>query len=155
MERSASRWFRAALLLQILLLARWLSTEVVDLFPLNDLQARPWNYSPRYEIAVNALQLLGYMALFATGVRLLAALSLLGYVVYLGVEVWTWWVPYLTGASPEWLEWHEQNFSRTVTILPPLNGTPGPDLQHLMLQGITLITIIVSAVALAKMRKLT
>ena len=155
MARSALRWFKAALLVQILLAAYWLALVVVDLYPWNDLRVRAWNYSPRYEIAVNALQLLGYAALFTTGIRLLALLSMLGYAAYLGLQIWTWWLPFLRGATPKWQEFYTQNYAETLKLMPSAMPYPAPDAQHIALQALTLVVIIVTGVALAKMRDLS
>jgi hypothetical protein len=154
MARSALRWFKVALLVQIALVAYWLALEVVDAFPWNDLRVRAWDYSPRYEIAVNVFQLLGYTALFATGIRLLALLSVLGYAAYLGLQIWTWWLPYFQGASPEFQEQYTQNYALTLKLVPAAMPYPAPDAQHIVLQALTAIVLIVSAVTLAKMRDL-
>ena len=151
MARSALRWFKAALLVQILLAAYWLALEVVDLYPWNDLRVRAWDYSPRYEIAVNALQLLGYAALFATGFRPLALLSLLGYAGYLGFQIWTWWLPFFRGASLGWQEFYTQNYAETLKLVPAAMPYPAPDAQHIVLQALTVVVVVVSALALAKM----
>jgi hypothetical protein len=150
----ALRWFKAALLLQILLLAYWLATEVVDLFPWNDLAARPEDYDLRQAIAVNALQQLAYMALFALGVRFFATLSALGYGVYLALQLWTWWVPYMAGADTEWRERYGESFARTLKLLPSDPSHLAPDVQHLTLQLLTLATMFATFMAAARMRYL-
>ena len=104
MAVAALRWFKAALLLQIVLLAYWLAIELVDLHPWNDIGARPANYDLNRSLAANALQQLAYMGVFALGLRLLSFAPALGYAVYLALQIWTWWVPYAAGASAAWAE---------------------------------------------------
>ena len=154
MATSALRWFKAALLVQIALIAYWLALEVVDAFPWNDLRVRSWDYSPRYEIAVNVFQLLGYTALFATGVRLFALLSVVGYAAYLALQLWTWWRPYFQGASPEWQQEYTQNYALTLKLVPAEMPYPAPDAQHIVLQALTAVVLIIALVALTKMREL-
>lgn len=150
----ALRWFKAALLLQLLLLASWLVTEVIDLPPWNDLAARPADYGLRASLAANALQQLAYIAMFVLGVRWLAALSVVGYGLYLVQQLWVWWLPYLMGADAEWQATYARLFSRTLKLLPSDSLHLAPDAQHLTLQVLILATMIVSAKAVAWMRHL-
>lgn len=154
MTVSALRWFKAALVLQTLLLAYWLAIEVVDLFPWNDLASRPADYDLRWSVALNALQLLAYMALFALGIRPLAMLSFLGYAAYLAWQLWVWWKPYVLGAGSERQTLYAQSYSRTLKLLPELGGRFAPDAQHLTLQVLVLLTLIAIAMAIARMRYL-
>jgi hypothetical protein len=154
MTVSALRWFKAAILLQILLLAYWLAIEVVDVFPWNDLASRPVGYDFRWSVAVNALQLLAYMALFAPGVRPLAMVATAGYGVYLALQLWTWWKPFVLGAGGDWQALYASTYSRTLKILPELGSRLAPDAQHLTLQILTLVTLIATAMAVARMRHL-
>ena len=154
MAVSALRWFKAALFLQVLLLGYWLAIEILDLFPWNDLASRPADYDLRASIVLNALQMLVYMGLFALGVRWLATLSVVGYAAYLGVQLWTWWMPYSVGASADWRASYAASFARTLKVLPADRLHPAPDAQHLMLQLLTLATLIATGMAVARMRYL-
>lgn len=150
----ALRWFKAALVVQILLVAYWLTMEVVSLYPWNDIASRGSDYDLRASIAVNALQLLAYTAIFAFGVRPLGILSAVGYGVYLAIQLWLRWKPYLWGADPEWQSRYAQLFSKTIKVLPAYGTHLPPDAQHLTLQGLTLVTLIVTAMAASRMRYL-
>ena len=150
----ALRWFKAALVLQVLLLAYWLTTEVVDLFPWNDLTSRPADYNLRLSIAVNALQLLAYVGLFALGVRPLATFSALGYALFLGLQLWIWWKPYVMGANAEWQVRYAQAFAKTLKLLPTSGAHLAPDANHLTLTLLTLLTLLVTAMAVSRMQYL-
>jgi hypothetical protein len=147
------RWHRLATLLQVVLLAYWVATEVVDLYPLNDLASRPADYDLQASIAVNVLQQLAYMALFAVGLWWTAAAATVGYGVYLGLQLWTWWVPYLTGVAADGADRKLDQFSDTVSVLPVIDGRIGPDLQHLVLQTLTELTVLCSAMAARALRR--
>lgn len=54
--------------------------------------------------------------------------------VWLTLQVFTWWVPYLFGDSAE--QW--DRYAGTVNVLPVLDGRIGPDVQHLVLEVLTL-----------------
>ena len=149
MTVSALRWFKAALVLQILLLAYWLTMEVVDIFPWNDLASRPAGYDLRWSIAINALPMLAYMALFALGIRPLAMLSVVGYAGYLAWQLWAWWKPYVLGAGSDWQALYAASFSRTLKVLPADGTHLPPDAQHLVLQVLTLLTLIATVMAVA------
>jgi hypothetical protein len=154
MTVSALRWFKAALVLQILLLAYWLTMEVVDVFPWNDLGSRPAGYDLRSSIAFNALQLLAYMGMFAFGLRPLAMLSILGYAGYLAWQMWVWWKPYALGAGSAWQGLYSDQFLRTLKILPADSAHLAPDVQHIVLHVLILLVLIAAAVAVSRMRHL-
>jgi hypothetical protein len=154
MAVAALRWFKAALLVQLLLLAAWLVTEVVSLYPWNDLASRPPEYDLAGTVGLNALQLIGYMALFVVGVRWLAILSVVGYALFLVQQLWVWWLPYLMGADAEWQATYGRLFARTLKVLPSDSLHLAPDAQHLALQALTIVTLIASAKAAAWMRYL-
>jgi hypothetical protein len=154
MAVSALRWFKAALVLQVLLLAYWLAMEVLDLFPWNDLQSRPETFDLRHAIAVNALQQLAYMGLFALGIRLIGLISAIGYGAYLALQLWTWWPPYLFGADEAWQARYAESFARTLKVLPSPGNHLAPDAQHLVLQLLTLAVLVATAGSVAKMRHL-
>jgi hypothetical protein len=97
---------------------------------------------------------LGLIALFAFGWRPLAFISLAGYAVYLGLQLWTWWYPWIVGATAEWQAEHQADFSRTLKLIPADAVHIAPDAQHLLLQVLTLVTLIATAMAVARMEHL-
>jgi hypothetical protein len=152
MALSALRWFKAALVLQALLVAYCLATQVLDLFPWNDISAGTGDL--RETIALTVLPQMALIALFALGVRLLALLSLAGYVLYLGLQIWTWWHPWVVGATAEWQAEHQASFSRTLKLVPFDAVHIAPDAQHLVLQALILATVVATAMAVARMEHL-
>jgi hypothetical protein len=147
------RAFRTAQWLQLLLLAYWVTIETVEIFPLNDIRGRVPHYEPATALAVNLLQQIAYMALFAARQWWPALAAALGYAAYLALQLWTWWVPYLFGASPDWQARHSRNFERTLKLLPSSEGHPAPDLQHMLLQLLTVAALIATARAARSLRR--
>jgi hypothetical protein len=154
MTVSALRWFKAALFLQILLLAYWLVIELVSVFPWNDIASLPPGYDLRWSVAINALQMLIYMGLFALGVQTIAMLSVLGYAGYLAWQLWLWWKPYVLGASSDWQSLYAASFARTLKVLPADGTHLPPDAQHLVLHVLILLTLIATVMAVARMQHL-
>ena len=154
MADSALRWFKSAIVLQVVLLAYWLAMEVIDLKPWNDLAARSAAYDLRASIILNALPQLGFVALFAFGVRTIAMLSALGYGVYLAAQLWFWWKPVVWAADADWPQRYAELYSGTIRV-PFTEGLAlAPDAQHLALQALTLATLFTTAMAVARMRYL-
>lgn len=67
--------------------------------------------------------------------------------VILGGEIATWWIPYFFGPSPKWLEIYSKIHRQTITVLPRRGTNPVPNLEHLILMALTVLTTIVSWVA--------
>lgn len=150
----ALRWFKAALVLQILLVAYWLTTEVGNLFPWNDLASRAPDYNLHASIALNALPLIALTGLFALGLRPLAMVSVAGYVLYFIGQVWYWWKPAVLGSENGPPAYNAAAYGRTLKIIPPFSADLPPDANHLTLQVLTLATVVVAAMAVSRMRYL-
>jgi hypothetical protein len=154
MTVAALRWFKAALVLQLLLLGYWLTIEVVHLSPWNDLAARPADYDLGQSIALNALQLVVYSVLFSFGSQALATLALLGFAGYLGWQLWMWWKPFAMGADAAYQAYYAANFSHTLKVIPTLGARIPPDAQHLTLHLLALLVVFATAMAVARMQHL-
>jgi hypothetical protein len=154
MTLSALRWFKAALVLQVLLVGYWLMIQTVDLFPWNDVVSGPASDDLRLSIAIKMLPLLALMAVFALGVPVLGVVSVAGFALYLAVQLWFWWKPYAWGANGEEQAAYAEGFSRTMKVLPTYGTHLPPDTQHIVLHVLILLTLIVSAIAAARMRHL-
>ena len=78
-------------------------------------------------------------------------LSLASYAVWLGLQLWTWWPPYISGASARWAQVYERAFAHSTAILPRWGDHLPPDAMHLVLQ-ILLLGVVVSG-SLTLLRK--
>lgn len=142
-------YYYVALVLQILLFLYFEVTTLVPLFPWNDLS----KYSRKEkftEAIANGLIILLCIGLFATKIKWLMAISVMFYLVFLVMQILTWWMPYLTGIHlkqfPRSL--YESHFKNTIKWLPPVKGHIIPDAQHNVLQLISILTLITSSIAL-------
>src|SRR5690625_2645813 len=109
--------FTWAIIIQILLLIYFEVTTLVNLFPWNDLS----KYSTREKVieatASGIIILLGII-LFATKIKWLMILSVGLWFVHLLMQLFTWWMPYVTGKHltqfPKSL--YDTHFQKTVKI---------------------------------------
>ena len=154
MTLSALRWFKAALVMQLLLVAYWLAIHVVDLSPWNDIAAGPAVDALRMRIAVTVLPLITLAAIFALGLQTLGMLSVAGYAIYLALQLWTWWKPYAWGANADQQAAYAASFAKTLKVLPAYGTHLPPDAQHIVLHVLALVTLLVTAMAVARMRHL-
>ncbi len=63
------------------------------------------------------------------------------------LQITTWWIPYIEGASPEWKTTYAKWFASGVQILPATPDHLPPDANHVVLQVLALIAFAFSAVA--------
>ncbi len=136
---------RLAIALQIVHLLYNQVTTLCDLFPFNGVRF----YSRKERLteaawngAIMAFPAIGYVS----GVPLLMEMGLLCLLVLLCGEIATWWIPYFFGGSPKWVEIYARVHSRTISPLPRRGMNPVPNLEHLILMLLTLLTTIVSFV---------
>jgi hypothetical protein len=110
---------------------------------------------------------------FSFRIKALMGFGLVYYFVLFAIELIIWWVPCLrvpagrwriiynrvlgaltftdpgVDASAQWLEVYNRLHRETITILPDRGNRPAPNLEHVILQGWTLITAVVTAIASA------
>jgi hypothetical protein len=70
--------------------------------------------------------------------------------VWLLLQIRQWWIPYLLGptALHRDLAWYYQHgYAETVKVLPPIGDRPTPDLQHLVLQLLSLLVVVAATIA--------
>ncbi|MBS2969162.1 hypothetical protein J9317_10350 [Metabacillus sp. KIGAM252] len=141
--------FAFSILLQILLFFYFEATTLLNLYPWNDL-AKYTNREKTLEAASNGLVILISMGLFISHIKWLMTISVIFWFIFLIMQLLTWWMPYLTGRHlkqfPKSL--YETHFIRTIKILPRVKDHIVPDAQHNVLQFISLITVIVSALSI-------
>ena len=80
--------------------------------------------------------------------------SLFVYTAWLGLQVTTWWIPYLvTGGSPGWRRIYAHWFSRTFVFLPPIGDHPVPDGAHTVLHLLLVVTVSTTVWAILRHRR--
>ena len=137
---------RAAMALQILLLVYHQVTTLFDFYPFNGVRfytaKEQWQ-----ECAVNGILMVLPIIGFGSRITHLMRFGAVYYFVLLAVELKIWWVPYLFGASEKWRRDHGRIHAGTVTVLPPIKSHPIPNLEHLILQALTVLTAIATLLA--------
>ncbi len=137
-------WLRASLFAQAILA---LYFQVIQWLPLGG-----WNYQPGFtpfgvevihgRAAWQDFLLLGAFTVpfllfwfaYARGLRWLMTLGILGYGIWLALQVKTWWVAYAFGASDARARVYERVFSHSTQVLPSWGRHLPPDGMHLVLQ---------------------
>jgi hypothetical protein len=71
--------------------------------------------------------------------------GVVGYSAWLYLQVQTWWVPYLFGASEHWQEIYHRVFAYSTKILPSYGNHLAPDAMHLTIQ-LFLVLIVTNAI---------
>jgi hypothetical protein len=140
----ARRQFRAALSWQIALAVYM---QLISWIPLGR-----WNYQPCCAPGLQQLRqgALSWSDAIGTGVFLLPLMffwvgmrwqrrwmmwfSLLAITIWVGLQLWTWWPPYLFGASQHWAEVYARAFADSTRILPRRGNHLPPDALHVVLQ---------------------
>lgn len=76
--------------------------------------------------------------------------------VWLALQIRQWWVPYVLGPTPLHRDfaWFAQGgYTDTLTLLPAVAGRPVPDVQHLVLQCLSLaVAVTMTAATLREVR---
>ena len=79
-------------------------------------------------------------------------LAVVATMIWLGLQLVTWWPPYLFGASERWAQTYERAFSQSTPILPRWGNHLPPDAAHFVLQ-VLLSGAVISGVAALVRRK--
>jgi hypothetical protein len=137
---------RLAITLQILLVLYHQASTLFDFFPFNGVR-----FASRREKIAEASVNLVLMSLppigFILRAPLLMKFGLVYYFILFGIECATWWAPYFLGPSPKWLELYNRIHRQTITILPRRANQPAPNLEHLILMALTVLTAIITLLA--------
>ena len=75
------------------------------------------------------------------------------YMLWLVLQIQSWWIPYIWGASDSYMKFYETWFGRTYKFLPAIGSNPIPDALHVIMQLLILAVIITGSVALYKVIK--
>jgi len=139
-------WRGIALGAQAAMLLYFVVDNYVDLYPWNNL-AVGGNQLPSTLMGCIpfALVMLAVYLNIRWGIVIGCAWSY----VWLALQLWTWWVPYVFGLHRDWYVAH--GYEATLKILPVLPNRPTPDLQHNVLQLLSL-AVVVSLTRLAMMK---
>ena len=160
MGTTTNRWREASLLAQITLALYFQAMNWVSL--------GAWNYQPGFEPLARqaadgrlAVADVAYASAFLLPVALylLAAwrrwswlmwIGLVGYSVWLALEIVGWWIPYAFGASAEWMATYQRVFSQSTQLLPSFGRHLAPDGLHIVLD--LLVAIVVAMIAIDRVR---
>ncbi len=150
------KYLRISLVTQLLLAVYF---QVINWFPLG-----LWNYQPGFtplfssavsgriewgDVGVVSAFLLPVLLFFLAYSRRWTWLmwaGTAGYGVWLYLEMQTWWIPYLFGASEQWQEIYHRVFAHSTQILPSFGNHLAPDGMHLTIQ-LFLFVIVASSIA--------
>ncbi len=135
-----------AIALQALLLAYHQTTTLCDFFPFNGVRF----YSRRerlLEAGTNFILMSLPLVGFILRAPFLMKFGLAYYFILFAIECATWWAPYFLGASPKALEVYNRIHRQTITPLPRRENQLAPNLEHLILMALTLLTAIVTCLA--------
>lgn len=118
--------------------------EWVDLFPWNDV--RRGNGQEVLDVVLGAVMIAAMAATYRRW-RIGMALAVVVYAAWLLLQVTTFWLPYLNGASEAWQRIHARNFAETVQWLPTWENHLPPDACHIVLQLLLVGALISTAMA--------
>jgi hypothetical protein len=97
--------------------------------------------------------------LFWSGLRLgrrwLMWAGFLPTAIWLGLQIWSWWPPYIFGASDSWSRVYARAFAESTPILPRWGNHLPPDALHFTLQVLLLGAVVSGAMALMSPRAAT
>ena len=131
---------------QLLLLVYHQSTTVFDLYPFNNV--RSYTLTERLtESLINGLTMIAPFIGFWLHIEWMRTTALIIYPALLLAEYFNWWKPYFFGASEPWQKVYDRLFRSTIIVLPPVKKNPVPNLEHLILHSLTLITCFVTYIS--------
>ena len=157
------KYLRISLVAQFLLAVYF---QIVNWFSLGS-----WNYQrgfdpmfssvtsgkiPWGDIGILSLFLLPFL-LFALAYwrrwNWLMWIGLIGYTIWLYLQVQTWLVPYFFGASENWQQIYHRVFAHTTKILPSFGNHLAPDAMHLTIQLLLFVIVISTIVGLLQIQR--
>lgn len=157
------KYLRISLATQFLLAAYF---QVINWFNLG-----PWNDQPGFvplfssiisgkielgDVGVVCLFLLPFL-LFSLAYwrswKWLMWVGVAGYAGWLCLQIQTWWVPYLFGATDHWKETYSRVFAHSTKILPSFGNHLAPDAMHLTIQMLLSVIVTSSIVGLVQLRR--
>ncbi len=146
MSRHQVRWSLSS---QIALFVYYQIIEWVSLFPWNDI--RHGNCQASLDLIVSGIMLiLIIVTFFRLWWAMLVAVLLYG--LWLWLQIDSWWLPYIQGASPGWKQVYGRFFGETIKFLPTVGDHLAPDACHIVLQLLVLAALVTTAIATIQAR---
>lgn len=139
------RLWGIALFLQVIHLLYHQITTLFDLYPFNNIRS----YTRKQQLieCVSCGITMGFpviVTLFGGKILVGSALVCLG-LLLIG-EFLSWWQHYFFGPRDYWKEVYKNKFEETLQILPKIKNNPRPNLEHVILHSITVITFFVTLI---------
>ncbi len=147
----SNKWLRISLVAQVVLAIYF---QLIQWIPLGKWNYQPGNSSLIQQCLTGKIDIsdIGFTLLFALPVLLfylayrkryiwLMWVGLVGYSGWLILEIQTWWVNYIFGASDGWMKTYNRVFSESTKILPSFGRHLAPDGMHLMIQLLLVIVV--------------
>ena len=144
-NETTSRWFSLAIASQLCLGIYFELCAWVPLGAWNDQPGRAESTTfgeALFNLFFGLAPMLFSLA-FLKRIRPLMWLGLIFHAIWLAIQVLSWWVPYLFGASPQHMEMYNRVFGRTYNFLPSFENHPAPDAMHFVLQ-VLLVSVVMS-----------
>jgi hypothetical protein len=139
--------YEAAIIAQVVLLAYFELCIVVPLGRWNDQPGFSVLFSPGNMILGGAIGGAQLLLLIGTFRRLKPLLwfGLLGDTVWLLLHIYSLWIPYILGASPQYAKMYARVWGRTTKLLPNFGIHLAPDAMHIFID-VFVIAVIVTLV---------
>lgn len=143
-------WTRVAVALAVLMLLYFTVTNHIDLYPLNNLGPAGSQWP---STLAGWTQFSIFVVLMVTRRRLAVVAALVISVVWISLQFRQWYLPYLFNLGPtDWYFAH--GYAETMKILPAISGhAVTPDLQHNILQLLSLLIVFSSVMAVRQVMK--
>lgn len=152
-EADATKWRWIAATATAVMLAYFVVTNHVPLYPWNNLDEA----GSQWLSTLNALIPFGiYAAGFALGRHWPMLIGVVHSYIWVLLQIRQWWIPYLFGETPlhSSFGWYvEHGYDDTVSILPAIGSRPVPDAQHLVLELLSLVVVVTMTTAFVKHRR--
>lgn len=120
-------------------------TTIFDFYPFNNVRA----YSGKLqytELAINAVFMGFPLVATILGNRTMMWIGVVCLGMTLCGEYFNWWHSYIVKPMPWWKKVWEKKYRETIIVLPTIKDHPIPNLEHLILHTLTLMTFVVTLI---------
>ena len=141
-----SNWIKIAIGSQLVMLIYFTIDNHVDLYPWNNLR------SPAAELPSTLFGWIPFVVImlaFSFRLRWGMVVGTIYAYVWLLLQIRQWWIPYLFGPTPlhRDFSWYDDHgYTETLKVLPPIGDHPIPDLQHMVLQLLSLMVAVTATI---------